>query len=186
MLTPYTVLASSDAGRLVSLFSVMVLKALFSIVAFPSITIILTNSCTSLRVLGTLNGFATTFSGIGRALGPMSTGLVFDAGAERGYVVAAYFFLAAVAIVGAVPAFFIVEGPGPYVAATAASSASPSGARDSQESTIVLEDQAIEEEDDDDYDDEGSDSTALGSSPSSPLLQGRSSGYFDKHDSRRA
>jgi hypothetical protein len=95
------------------LLLVMVLKAFCVIIAFPSTTILLTNSCTSLQVLGTLNGFATMFSGLGRAAGPFSTGVVFDWGADKGYILSAYWFLGFVALLGAIPVYLIEEGEGP-------------------------------------------------------------------------
>lgn len=103
----------SSRARIIAIVILMVFKAFAIIIAFPSSTILLTNSCTSIYVLGTLNGFATMFSGLGRAFGPASTGLVFSWGAENGYMPAAYFFLGLVATIGIIPAFMIVEGDGP-------------------------------------------------------------------------
>lgn len=114
-LTPYCVLFTTHQGRIIALMFVMLIKAAAIIVAFPSTTILLTNSCVSVNVLGTLNGYATTFSGIGRAVGPASTGAAFTWGAENGYIVTAWFYLMFVAILGAIPAFMIVEGQGPSV-----------------------------------------------------------------------
>lgn len=112
-LTPFTVLFEDPKWRFGSLLFVLFFKAFSIIVAFPSTTILLTNSCTSVRILGTLNGFATTFSGLGRALGPASTGAIFSWGADTGYIVAPWLYLSAVALIGAIPAFMIVEGDGP-------------------------------------------------------------------------
>jgi MFS family permease len=117
-LTPYCVLFPTHNSRTAALIAVMFIKAAGIIVAFPSTTILLTNSCTSLRVLGTLNGYATTFSGLGRAVGPASTGALFTWGAEHGYVVTAWFFLMFVAILGAVPAYLVEEGAGPTASAS--------------------------------------------------------------------
>ncbi|EFZ03578.2 major facilitator superfamily transporter [Metarhizium robertsii ARSEF 23] len=113
ILTPYTSLFPTPETRLMGLAFVLMLKAFSIIVAFPSVTILLTNSAKSLRILGTLNGFVTMFSGFGRALGPASTGLAFTWGAKHGYVVTAYFFLAVIAVLGAIPVFWVVEGNGP-------------------------------------------------------------------------
>ncbi|KAI5462119.1 major facilitator superfamily domain-containing protein [Mariannaea sp. PMI_226] len=112
-LTPYTVLFETARGRLIALLLVMFVKGACIIVAFPSTTILLTNSASSLSILGTLNGFATTFSGIGRAIGPATSGAVFTWGVDNGYVVASWFYLMAFAIMGAFPVFLIVEGDGP-------------------------------------------------------------------------
>ncbi|KAF4493362.1 tetracycline resistance TCR1 [Fusarium agapanthi] len=148
-LTPYCVLFPTHKGRMAALMGVMFIKAAGIIVAFPSVTILLTNSCTSLRVLGTLNGYATTFSGLGRALGPASTGALFTWGADHGYVVTAWFFLMLIAILGAIPAYLVEEGEGP--SASASSSAENSDTENDQasssSSTILLpEDSAIESE----------------------------------------
>lgn len=113
ILTPYTSLFGTPTTRLVALSFVLGLKAFSIIVAFPAIIILLTNSCTSLRILGTLNGFVTMFSGFGRAIGPASTGYAFTWGAKHGYIVTAYFFLALMAVLGAIPVFWVVEGDGP-------------------------------------------------------------------------
>ncbi|KAG6043272.1 hypothetical protein E4U39_004761 [Claviceps sp. Clav50 group G5] len=113
ILTPYTSLFPTPTQRMTALAFVLGLKAFSVIVAFPAIIILLTNSCLSLRILGTLNGFVTMFSGFGRALGPASTGYAFTWGAKHGYIVTAYFFLAFMALLGAVPLFWVVEGDGP-------------------------------------------------------------------------
>ncbi|KOS19805.1 putative membrane protein [Escovopsis weberi] len=117
LVTPYTSLFPTPKSRLLAVLAVLTIKAFAIIIAFPSTTILLTNSASSLRILGTLNGFATMFSGLGRAFGPATTGLAFSWGAQRGYIVTAYFFIALVAAVGAVPAFYIVEGDGPSAGA---------------------------------------------------------------------
>lgn len=109
MITPYTALFASDRGRVIAIIIVMVIKAFGIIVAFPSTTILLTNSCRSLRVLGTLNGYATMFSGIARGLGPATTGLIFTWGAKRGYVVFPYYYLALFAAAGAFVSFMIED-----------------------------------------------------------------------------
>jgi hypothetical protein len=72
----------------------------------------LTNSASSLRTLGTLNGLATSVSAVGRAAGPALAGLVFSAGVKKGYVIAPWWFLSAVAIIAAIPVWWLVEGEG--------------------------------------------------------------------------
>ncbi|KAL1837231.1 hypothetical protein VTJ49DRAFT_4113 [Mycothermus thermophilus] len=90
----------------------MLVKGFAVIVGFPCVTILLTNSASSLRVLGTLNGFATTFSALGRAAGPAAAGAVFSWGVRHGYAVAPWFLLALIAAAGAVVPFWMVEGKG--------------------------------------------------------------------------
>lgn len=162
ILTPYTSLFPSHTTRMTALAFVLMLKAFSIIVAFPAVTILLTNSCTSLRVLGTLNGFVTMFSGLGRAIGPASTGLAFSWGAKHGYVITAYFFLALVAVLGAIPVFWVVEGDGP------SATVDNSDAEDNETlagSRGFVDESAI---DDDDSDGE--------SGESQPLLEGAKNG----------
>lgn len=91
----------------------MLVKGVIVIIGFPCTTILLTNSASSLRILGTLNGFATTFSAMGRAAGPAAAGAVFSWGVRNGYAIAPWWMLAGIAMVGAVVPWFIVEGEGP-------------------------------------------------------------------------
>lgn len=64
--TPYTALIQDSTTQQVAMFCIMMVKSFAGIFAFPCSTILLTNSALSLRVLGTLNGFATSISAIGR------------------------------------------------------------------------------------------------------------------------
>ncbi|RYP71743.1 hypothetical protein DL769_004632 [Monosporascus sp. CRB-8-3] len=111
--TPYTVLVSNPAWRCAVLVAVMCAKAFAVIVGFPCTTILLTNSAASLGVLGTLNGFATTFSALGRALGPALAGAAFSWGVRRGVIGLPWWLLAGAAVLGAVPVWLIEEGEGP-------------------------------------------------------------------------
>ncbi|KAI0021131.1 MFS general substrate transporter [Xylariomycetidae sp. FL0641] len=111
--TPFTVLIDAPRARFAALLAVMVVKAFAVIVGFPCTTILLTNSADNLRVLGTLNGFATTFSALGRASGPALTGLAFSWGARNGVIAAPWWILALIAALGAIPAYLVVEGEGP-------------------------------------------------------------------------
>lgn len=113
MILPYTALIESPRLQFAALLVLLLFKGFAVIVGFPCITILLTNSAPSLRILGTLNGFATTFSGIGRAIGPMSAGTTFSWGVKRGYVIPAFWLLAVIAVGQAIPAWMIVEGEGP-------------------------------------------------------------------------
>lgn len=113
LITPYTAVIQDDTWRYVFFMLIMLVKGFVVIIGFPCTTILLTNSASSLRVLGTLNGFATSFSGLGRALGPAMTGAVFSLGVKKGYMIFPWWLLAAVAFLGAIPAWFIVEGDGP-------------------------------------------------------------------------
>jgi len=109
---PFTALLPTQNLQVSACFAVMLVKGLCSIFAFPCSTILLTNSASSLRVLGTLNGFATSFSAIGRALGPLLAGSMFTAGVNKGYIIAPWWLLAAIGFIAAVPCFYLVEGEG--------------------------------------------------------------------------
>ncbi|KAK8061588.1 major facilitator superfamily transporter [Apiospora phragmitis] len=142
MLTPYTVLIESTPLRYAALATVMVLKAGAVIIGFPCTTILLTNSASSLTILGTLNGFATTFSGLGRAAGPAMAGAAFSWGVKRGIVSVPYWILAAIAAVGAIPAWWIVEGDGP--SGSTPPSQEDSEAEDSDGTAIADEDSDVD------------------------------------------
>lgn len=109
---PFTALLPTQEWQVGVCFAIMLVKCLCGIFAFPSSTILLTNSASSLRVLGTLNGFATSFSACGRALGPLLAGSMFTVGVERGYVIAPWWLLAGIGFLAAVPVFYLVEGEG--------------------------------------------------------------------------
>ncbi|KAF2458215.1 major facilitator superfamily domain-containing protein [Lineolata rhizophorae] len=110
--TPFTALIPSATGKQIALMCIMLVKGTCSTFSFPCSTILLTNSAKSVRILGTLNGIATSVSAIGRAAGPAVGGAAFSLGAKRGFVIAPFWIFAAIAILGLVPAFFLVEGEG--------------------------------------------------------------------------
>ncbi|KAK4692802.1 hypothetical protein P7C71_g4474, partial [Lecanoromycetidae sp. Uapishka_2] len=94
------------------MFAIMLLKSWAVIFAFPCTTILLTNSAVSLRILGTLNGVATSVSAVGRAVGPAIAGWTFSMGVSKGYVVLPWWTLAAFALLGAIAPWFLVEMEG--------------------------------------------------------------------------
>jgi hypothetical protein len=73
---------------------------------------LLTNSASSLRILGTLNGIATSVGAIGRALGPAIGGSTFTYGVKVGYVILPWWTLSFIATLAAIPSFWVVEGEG--------------------------------------------------------------------------
>ncbi|KIW30705.1 uncharacterized protein PV07_02413 [Cladophialophora immunda] len=110
--TPFTALLPSDSSKQGIMMLLMLIKGFCGIFAFPCSTILLTNSAASLKILGTLNGVATSISAIGRAAGPALAGATFTKGVDIGYVVISWWTLALIAIVGAVPVWFLVEMEG--------------------------------------------------------------------------
>ena len=128
---PFTALLPTSHLREGVALCLMLVKGFCSIFSFPCSTILLTNSASSLKILGTLNGVATSISAIGRAAGPALAGAAFTSGVDIGYVIISFWFLACVAIVAAIPMWWLVEMEG----------FSSQGSTESDES---------EEEDDDD------------------------------------
>ena len=110
--TPFTSLLPTNAWRQGAMMVLMLFKGWCAIFAFPCSTILLTNSATSLKILGTLNGVATSISAIGRAAGPALAGAAFTGGVDIGYVIISWWFLASVAIIGAIPIFWLEEMEG--------------------------------------------------------------------------
>ncbi|KAI1395742.1 MFS general substrate transporter [Hypoxylon fuscum] len=142
IVTPYTVLLENTTTRYAALCAILVVKSFAVIVGFPSSTILLTNSATSLSILGTLNGFATTFSALGRASGPALAGVAFTWGVKHNVIGLPWWILAFIAALGAIPAWMIVEGDGPSGAVTPPDS-------DDEEDTEVDDEIAITDDEDD-------------------------------------
>ncbi|KIX92076.1 uncharacterized protein Z520_12230 [Fonsecaea multimorphosa CBS 102226] len=141
--TPFTALLPTDSSRQGIMMLLMLIKGFCGIFAFPCSTILLTNSAASLKILGTLNGVATSISAIGRAAGPALAGATFTKGVDIGYVVIPWWTLALVAVIGAVPVWFLVEMEG------------FGGDLDEDESDVEGEEEEEDDDDDDDDDDNG-------------------------------
>lgn len=112
-LTPFTALVP-EAFRIPSILLILFAKLGSIIFAIPCCTILLTNSASSVTVLGTLNGVATSVSALGRAAGPALIGTAFSWGVERGYVIIPWWLLSALTLTSVIPALWIVEQDGPY------------------------------------------------------------------------
>ena len=112
LLTPFTALFEDPVWRQASLCAVMMLKGFAGMFAFPCAIILITNSASSYRILGTLNGVSTSISALGRAAGPAIGGATFTWGVKVGYIVLPWWTLAAFAAVGAVPLWWLEEGEG--------------------------------------------------------------------------
>ncbi|KAI1454553.1 MFS general substrate transporter [Annulohypoxylon moriforme] len=142
VITPFVVLIEPKILRYAALALILMIKTFAVIVGFPCTTILLTNSAASLSILGTLNGFATTFSALGRATGPALTGSVFTWGVKHGVIGMPWWLLACIATLGAVPAYMVVEGDGPSGAVT------PVDSDDEDEGEV--DDELADDEDEDD------------------------------------
>ena len=111
-LTPFTVLLATPLAQQTAMFALMAAKSVTVVFAFPSVIILLTNSAASLRLLGTLNGVATSLSALGRAAGPAIGGGAFGYGVQVGYGILPWWILAGIAAAGAVPVWWTVETEG--------------------------------------------------------------------------
>lgn len=100
VLTPFTALLPNQSAQQIGMFAIMLMKCWAVIFAFPCSTILLTNSASSLRILGTLNGVSTSVSALGRAAGPAIGGLTFSYGVVKGYVILPWWTLAFFAVLG--------------------------------------------------------------------------------------
>lgn len=112
MTIPYMSLLRTNNQRQGATFCLMMIKGWCAIFGFPCSTILLTNSASSLKVLGTLNGVATSISALGRAAGPALSGAMFTLGVEKSIIVLPWWTLAVVALIGAIPVWFLVESQG--------------------------------------------------------------------------
>ncbi|KAF7903029.1 hypothetical protein EAF00_002931 [Botryotinia globosa] len=110
--TPYTALIESSTWQQIIIFAILIVKSFAVIFAFPCCVILLTNSAVSLRILGTLNGFAVSISAVGRAIGPAMSGAAFTWGLKEGYVITPYFLLGTIAAIGAIPIWYLEEMEG--------------------------------------------------------------------------
>ncbi|KAH6882583.1 major facilitator superfamily domain-containing protein [Alternaria rosae] len=110
--TPFLSLISDPVMREIAMVMLLMVRGLAGTFSFTTSTIMLTNSALSLRVLGTVNGLATSFSSFGRALGPTLGGGLFTWGVKRGYVIVPFWTMSAIALAASIPTFWLVEGKG--------------------------------------------------------------------------
>ncbi len=110
--TPYTALIQRSLVQQAAIFGIMIVKCFAVIFAFPCSVILLTNSAVSLRILGTLNGFAVSISAVGRAIGPAMGGAAFTWGLEKGYIITPWWLLGIISAAGAIPIWYLKEMEG--------------------------------------------------------------------------
>jgi hypothetical protein len=112
LLVPFTVLFPTSVSQRFAVLFVMGIKCILNAFWFPCAIIALTNSVPSPHLLGTLNGVATSISAIGRATGPASAGLLFSIGADAGYVIVPWFYLACFAGLNYIASRYLIEMDG--------------------------------------------------------------------------
>ncbi|KAF2678803.1 MFS general substrate transporter [Lentithecium fluviatile CBS 122367] len=111
-LTPFISLLPDQRSKEIAMAVLLVFRGIGGCFAFPTSTIMITNSASSLRVLGTINGLATSVSAIGRAAGPAIGGGLFSWGVKRGYLIVPFWTLSAISFVAWIPTWWLVEGKG--------------------------------------------------------------------------
>ena len=112
LITPFTALLPTPMTQQLGILVVMLFKCWAAIFAFPCLTILLTNSAVSLRILGTLNGVAVSISAVGRAAGPAIGGYTFTVGVDKGYGILPWWILGCFGILGAIAPWWLVEMEG--------------------------------------------------------------------------
>lgn len=110
--TPFTALLPTPFTQQLGVIILMMIRGVGGTFAFPTSTILLTNSAQSLRILGTLNGLATSVSAVGRAVGPAMHGSIFTWGVQRGYIVAPFWTLTVISLIASIPTWWLEEGQG--------------------------------------------------------------------------
>ena len=111
-LIPFTALLPTSAAQQIVLSFILVIRSCTIIFAYPCSAIMLTNSAVSIRVLGRLNGVATSFCAIGRAIGPAIGGWAFTIGVDIGYVILPWWILTAITLLCMIPISQLVEMEG--------------------------------------------------------------------------
>jgi hypothetical protein len=111
-ITPYTALIQNLFLAETAFIILWTLRSGMVIMAFPCSIILLTNSTTSVRVLGTVNGIATATNAMGRAFGPTVAGGLFTWGVHNDRIVAPFIFLTILSILNLLPLIWVVEGDG--------------------------------------------------------------------------
>jgi hypothetical protein len=110
--TPFIALLPTRSAKEMAMVGLLMIRGVGGTFAFPTSTILITNSAPSLRILGTLNGLATTVSAVGRTFGPATSGSLFTLGLKKGYIILPFWTLSAVALVAFIPTLWLVEGKG--------------------------------------------------------------------------
>ncbi|CAO2649945.1 Nn.00g012370.m01.CDS01 [Neocucurbitaria sp. VM-36] len=110
--TPFVALIPDPTTKQIAMVALLMVRGIAGTFAFPTSTIMLTNSASSLRVLGTVNGLATSFAAIGRATGPLVGGNLFTWGVKRGYAIVPFWTMSAISLLALIPTFWLVEGKG--------------------------------------------------------------------------
>jgi hypothetical protein len=155
-ITPFVSLLPNQTTKEIAMVILLMVRGVGGTFAFPTSTILLTNSATSLRTLGTLNGLATSVSAFGRAAGPAMSGSLFTLGVNHGYVIVPFWTLSAIGLLAWFPTLWLEEGKGfgddpdsdaeDVVSASASSASSLKSIEESGKAAVAEGDYASESE----------------------------------------
>ncbi|KAH7121153.1 major facilitator superfamily domain-containing protein [Dendryphion nanum] len=110
--TPFTSLLPNQNSKEIAMVILLMIRGIGGTFGFPTSTIMLTNSASSLRILGTLNGLATSVSALGRGAGPATGGVLFTIGVKHGYIILPFWTLTLISLLAFIPTLWLVEGKG--------------------------------------------------------------------------
>ncbi|MCJ1284661.1 hypothetical protein MMC26_003996 [Xylographa opegraphella] len=94
------------------IFSCLMWKITAQVLAFPAMTILITNSAPSMMVLGLINGVAASIASLARAFGPTLSGIIHAWGLEMGYAGLAWWASGLICIIAAVESLWMTEAAG--------------------------------------------------------------------------
>ena len=110
-LVPYLVLLPRQL-QVPSVYFCLLWKITAQVLAFPSNSILLTNSAPSMLVLGVINGVAASTASLARACGPTFTGLLHSWGLQVGSTGLAWWASGIICTIGAIESLWLEEGRG--------------------------------------------------------------------------
>ncbi|MCJ1435348.1 hypothetical protein MMC27_004720 [Xylographa pallens] len=94
------------------IFFCLMWKITAQVLAFPAMTILITNSAPSMMVLGLINGVAASIASLARAFGPTLSGIIHAWGLEMGYAGLAWWASGLICIFAAVESLWMTETAG--------------------------------------------------------------------------
>lgn len=97
---PYLVLLP-PALQIPAAYVALLGKITLHVICFPSTALLLANTIPSPRVMGSINGLASSVASLSRALGPSITGFLHSQGLHSGFSIIAWWALGIVCVIGA-------------------------------------------------------------------------------------
>ena len=111
LLVPYLVFLPAGLQKVGIVFCLL-WRITAQVLAFPSMTILITNSAPSFAVLGLVNGVAGSAACLSRTFGPTLSGTLLSWGTSIGYTGIAWWTAAIIAFIGAIQSFWMQEVQG--------------------------------------------------------------------------